>query len=538
MLAPDVHNGVTLEAVAGAIGVMKLDDSTQLNYATSSDRSPIDQLPTEILSLILQLTQPPSVFLDRSNLGAWHSVFWKSQGLKLSLILVCRRWYSVGVERLYQDVNLRHPAQIMALSNTLSSNSELTSLIKTLSVNGISWTIYKPNLSLISFVRDLIHACPKLSRLDVYDLLHCTDVDELWSSIDSSPVLTLNIHQDSSRLSLYGFQACTSLVSLSLDLSIQRSDICESVTLPYLTDLHLRFTLAIERIPESLDVLTETWTMPELRAISIRTRDCEPAPSLARFLKKHGGHIRYLSLFLNWISQSYTTHVIPTMNDLPMLLGPYPAVEHLVLGPFDTTWASALRHSEVKWLDVFLETRLFSTEVKRASVERDLRGAEFPKLRGLRLIDRALTFSLSEDLPRALPPQEGPGDGERWTWQYPGMHIEYRKGVLERMNDRYLDTFIDASVDAFCDEASDASSSSCSCQTLSDSDVDGEHDEDEDEAEPSPHSEEDSVGSDLDTGTDSTWSQCTGASLSFSEVSFPADSSESELGLEESGGHE
>jgi len=78
MSALDVHKSVTPEAVADAVSIMKLDDSTQLNYVASGDWSPIDQLPTEILSLILQLTQPPSVFLDRSNLGAWHSALWKS----------------------------------------------------------------------------------------------------------------------------------------------------------------------------------------------------------------------------------------------------------------------------------------------------------------------------------------------------------------------------------------------------------------------------------------------------------------------------
>ena len=66
--------------------------------------------------------------------GGPNSAFYQSIRTKKAIISVCKRWWQVGLEILYEDVVFHHIGQIPALVRTLEAHSKLGKLVKKLTV--------------------------------------------------------------------------------------------------------------------------------------------------------------------------------------------------------------------------------------------------------------------------------------------------------------------------------------------------------------------------------------------------------------------
>ncbi|EIW80815.1 hypothetical protein CONPUDRAFT_82854, partial [Coniophora puteana RWD-64-598 SS2] len=296
----------------------------------------INRLPTEILSEIIQLTVPPSVFVSRS-LSCTPESAWKSGLRSLKrLVLVSHSWYSAAVEELYRDISLHRLSQVYSLQRTLNAQPSLGELIKVLRITAlihVSEESWDPS-PLLTSIRDIIGLCPNLVRLDV-DRDISNREHTIFGQIFAPPftqLKTLNTLNTPFFFLDYAahFRALSSLSVILLD-SPRRETLPDPprIELPTLRELRMLFP-ARSGVPKSLDLITDCWTLPALRDVSVTACGCErwdpvevhPFEYYVRFFKRHGAGLRYLSLVFTFarIDSSYGAWPAPELGGIQRLL--------------------------------------------------------------------------------------------------------------------------------------------------------------------------------------------------------------------------
>jgi hypothetical protein len=92
-------------------------------FGSVRPRRPSPSLPTELLRMIFQLATSFDGlgfdWLDPPKTAPWS----RSSTTRRSIPLVCRHWYKIGIEFLYEHVVLFHISQIQALQQVLISKA-------------------------------------------------------------------------------------------------------------------------------------------------------------------------------------------------------------------------------------------------------------------------------------------------------------------------------------------------------------------------------------------------------------------------------
>ncbi|KAF9522669.1 hypothetical protein CPB83DRAFT_840332 [Crepidotus variabilis] len=105
---------------------------------------------------------PDFVVLDSSFILGPNSIWWRTQRIKCSIILVCRAWYNSGVAILYRDVDLRHfPELLNFLRSLKESTTNLGELVKSLNVSCLVPTTI--GLQFEQLIQAIFKLCPALT---------------------------------------------------------------------------------------------------------------------------------------------------------------------------------------------------------------------------------------------------------------------------------------------------------------------------------------------------------------------------------------
>src|ERR1700761_4840410 len=97
----------------------------------------MNTLPAETLFFIFRLALPPSwVLIHGDSLPPFPCPIWSADMcVKRAITGVCKTWYRIGVEFLYENVMLRSIGQLPAFVRTLETRRELGSFVRRLDVS-------------------------------------------------------------------------------------------------------------------------------------------------------------------------------------------------------------------------------------------------------------------------------------------------------------------------------------------------------------------------------------------------------------------
>ncbi|KAJ7152039.1 hypothetical protein C8R46DRAFT_1197779 [Mycena filopes] len=131
-----------------------------------------DDMPEEILLHILRLALPPSWIMDPGTYAPPfpHPVWSSDVPRKLAFLKVCKTWYRIALELLYDNVELRHIGQMVAFTRTLEDRPELGVLVRSLKL-----CYYIPHYAYAALhtaeAKKLFALCPAVTHLTFHPVL-------------------------------------------------------------------------------------------------------------------------------------------------------------------------------------------------------------------------------------------------------------------------------------------------------------------------------------------------------------------------------
>ncbi|KAJ7155256.1 hypothetical protein C8R46DRAFT_1296669 [Mycena filopes] len=356
-----------------------------------SPPSPTTTIPEEILLAIFRLALPPSWLMDP---GIWPPPFpglvWSSDVLtKLAFLRVCKMWYRIMLELLYENVELRQIGQLVALTRTLEDRPELGVLVRSLKF------CYAPNLRYLALhgteIKTLFALCPGVTDLTTFSIVYNFPIFKL-AHVPAITTLDLGDATPFSPIPSVLIALSPTLESLSLPLHPAEADSYPTLTFPRLQ--YLRFGGAM-----SSSFPTARWVLPALRLLSFRHNTlrgllppdldlvaallttCRPAP-LSTLT-----HLNLAQVF---------RHVRMTRTPLTDVLALCPALQHLVTTEEQLAGlpGEAPTHTGLRALDIFGS---HAGGVLPAPYLADLQCA-FPALRAYHIIDGPAAYFSGADL--------------------------------------------------------------------------------------------------------------------------------------------
>ncbi|KAJ7152042.1 hypothetical protein C8R46DRAFT_1357642 [Mycena filopes] len=129
-------------------------------------------MPEEILLHIFRLALPPSWILDPGTYAPPfpHPVWSSDVPTKLAFLKVCKTWYRIALELLYENVELRHIGQMVAFTGTLEDRPELGALVRS-----VKLCYYIPHHAYAALhtaeAKTLFALCPAVTHLTFYPLV-------------------------------------------------------------------------------------------------------------------------------------------------------------------------------------------------------------------------------------------------------------------------------------------------------------------------------------------------------------------------------
>lgn len=426
----------------------------------NAGRAPLRQPPPEILRMIFLDVFPPAFLLDASLTPGPESPWCLSTQMKLSMMSVCKIWYRIAVEMLYEDISFRRIGQISAFLRTLRNNPYLGSLVKAVSVHcfvphGYS-TLLHQNLERI------ISDCSRISRIafsvpytvQLYQTLPSLTYKNI-TQIEFGP--TIGFDSLSSALSELG----AVLVSLSMHIPLVPLLTTRPLRLQSLKKLRFRIG---HKSQNTVSNLASQWIMPSLQSLTFDI-DGEPFHRMScwkQFCTSHGRNLKCLVIVpIPWRHAKKSR-----LHELQDLLDLCPSLEHIVIPPFYEIELD-VSHPNVKWIDIWRSTH--SSQVPEFPIHRG-----FPAFRGFRAVDCA--FVNTPDITTLFPPDEVIDTARSFEYRFPGIQVRHDPRHLYMM------------------------------YTLDDDDEDTDYESAEDESEDDEEIDDDSLsdGSSIENGTSDT----------------------------------
>ncbi|KII93138.1 hypothetical protein PLICRDRAFT_35318 [Plicaturopsis crispa FD-325 SS-3] len=140
-------------------------DSSREAVTVSESEPHQVHLPNEILWAIFSYAIPPTGFLDPGLYGGPDSPWSLTLRTKKSFVLVCKAWWSVAMDILYEDVTFRRPGQISAFLRTLETSAfDVES-----SVRKIKVCAFIPRESTDAIKSDLTAVLSRCSRVSNFE---------------------------------------------------------------------------------------------------------------------------------------------------------------------------------------------------------------------------------------------------------------------------------------------------------------------------------------------------------------------------------
>ncbi|RDB18553.1 hypothetical protein Hypma_000308 [Hypsizygus marmoreus] len=395
------------------------------NTRGAANPSRVADLPPEIIRFILYWALPPSFLLDSALERGPHSSWAQVLRHKKWIVRVCRKWYVVGTEFLYQDVVFRRVGQIPAFLRTLKSSPAFFGD----AVKAITFSAYVPKNFGASFTqlsRQILGLCPRLQRVIFNSLFtlppsatvsvipqHIAHLDFGLSSIGYVLILPVLLHLSPtlSSLSIHLFCATTDS-GLSTPIHFPQIESLECNCRP--RTYGSREATGVN-LQAALLTLKDAWSLPKLKRLSSKSSNLGghvPISAIASFCAKHGKGLRFF--------QRITDEYDETLN-IQTILDACPKLEHLVFTI--RLLLPELSHRNVKWIDIL--SRDTTTAHQRHSLDHLKR--TFARLQGVRLISYALR---DLELPTHFPPDKVAGINDIFAYRIPGLNLRHDVGLL------------------------------------------------------------------------------------------------------------
>jgi len=337
-------------------------------------------LPPELLELIFQQAIPPYALLDTTLFPGDQSPWCQSLRLMKSITLVCRSWYHVGVQFLYESICIRRFPELQHLHETLAAPSSLKNLA--ILVKSLDIQCHIPQIFVSEFdstLRAIMKLCPSISGFG-------------YTSPCNLPFPGLQLtclKPHVTHLRLQNTVHYVELVSILRDLQHQllvlhvkichrqyqqyrefysedpKSPFCRGPAEVALPLLHTLSITPIDKLQNLnvLDVLQEHWVMPALERFTIYinlfiynsrapndsevVNDRELRRSIVVFLSTHGKALRLLHIGIPYFWFPAT--------DFKKVLEHCPLLERLVMHPATfrrVHWeCDEYFHANLRWLD-------------------------------------------------------------------------------------------------------------------------------------------------------------------------------------------
>ena len=416
---------------------------------------------------------PPS-FLVGSSLNAGSDSPWcEALRMKKSIVRVCKAWWKVGSELLYEEISMRRIGQIPALLRTLDANNSIGDMIKNLE---ISCFIPAGYLSLFQVDLARIFAlCFRITRLSFTAHTSTSAAENPLSCIAFPPslhdacakltCLECNHPMDPEYL-MSALRVCVNLQSLWICLPCMDGlDGCNVIGRRPLCLEHLqtlRLMIQSENASD-LSMITLHWRMPTLHNVIIHELSCLDDTVDWKykqdFFAAFGACLRYVHIRPHW-----PPHFIDAQNSIKHC----PVLEHLAIWPSPNLFQMSLSHQTVKWIDLWTSTE--GEEQTYTALRESLSQEALPSLIGLRELDGAL--SSQTDWPSVLPP-DSEVDVDGVEYRFAGVHVKHTARGIFKMDTIYYgedENESQISDSGSCDECSESVSESDSSRFSSDTD--------------------------------------------------------------------
>ena len=385
--------------------------------------------------MIFTRTIPPSFLIDSSLKCGSNSPWCECIRMRKSIIGVCKAWWKVGVELLYQEICIRRVGQIPALLRTLDSNNDIGNLIKTIEIS-----CFIPSGYLSVFSADLGHIfnyCPRVAELTFAARAYDSPLHEAVLCCPALPMIQFEACVSLTRLEFIIPTDCGDIVSvLQVCVNLRSLWICVAfpdgpdkgrvmrspISLARLETLRLTINESNE---EHLPLLGSYWSMPSLRRVVIdELNDLANSASSAYrndFFKAFGVRLRYLHI------RPYRACGNTYLLDVQGFLDRCPVLEHLAICP-SLRAPTPLTHPTVKWIDLWTSPKI--QDMHYLTLRESLSPQAFPGLLGIRELDHGL--SVMTDWPGILPPDAGLNEFGV-EYRFPGVHVQYTaRGIFKK----------------------------------------------------------------------------------------------------------
>ncbi|KAK7059897.1 hypothetical protein R3P38DRAFT_3252139 [Favolaschia claudopus] len=380
--------------------------SRQTGNHNRATQAPILSFPTELLLDIFDMVLPIDHFLrarpivrDRRVVDlneAWR----KSVATKKTIILVCKRWYTIGCTILYRDITLLSVESVFSLSATLETDSSLANHIRSLTFlfSTPQQQIYRPEIDDCAEKVAAIVKAPRTRSAPLLPALPCNITSLALGSHVHDGLFARPILQES----------CSRLQ----ELSVFADALLWRLVFPQLHTLRLTSngSLATFGLPDD-DKITLRAALPQLTHLTFRMHDRHHAFSEQRHLfaeyqlclQLYGEKLQYLQFPDCDGTPGEETNWVALLQKCPHLI-------HVVLPSWagvSLVWRNAdaaVRFRTVKHVDVWRgNVSLQAQELQNFEWARIL-ASLFPDAMTLRRMDGILQNVFLEALPRMLHP--------------------------------------------------------------------------------------------------------------------------------------
>ncbi|KAJ7155052.1 hypothetical protein C8R46DRAFT_1356323 [Mycena filopes] len=405
-------------------------------------KTTIQDLPLELLELILELVVPPAEWRPRLEPKGFFLLddgkpnpnrpWEKTMTAKKTLVLVCRDWCALRRPSLYRDITVVSTRSLDALWWTRRRNESLGRLVRSLTFNFTAEpeTTFGPPETSGRDMGDIVSLCPGLTQLNLFQSNYHHPFNAHQELVQIPSTVTslglgdrLNVAQLVSALDSESTPGiCDRLLELHLPLwRIPPTE--KPLSFPNLHTLHLTCTGAYEAdLAEDPDapIPTATWLLPQLRRLIFRTRSTQmrdPFREYFHFLQRHGHRIEYLE-FPDWLAEHWA------YTNYEALLKLCPVLRHVVLPvPARASVISGRTFPTVRRVDVWC-SRAHAADADDADAAIAALVADRTPFPNLETMPRMLDPALAEvilDLPRAFDAR----DAGFFAW--PGLVVLQRE---------------------------------------------------------------------------------------------------------------
>ncbi|KAK6992689.1 hypothetical protein R3P38DRAFT_3083659 [Favolaschia claudopus] len=320
---------------------------------------------------------------------------------KLAVIRVCKQWYRVGLEFLYESVTLHWIGQLPAFAEALEARANVGSFVRRLEIG--YWIPRGYHTLHDTEIQNIFRLCPRIIHFAFNPRIIPRSLRPFHTSLPSFPTIPLQLEGDSCRITYLEvcdrieYQSIVPILmhlgpmlqSLSIALPTQYGD-HDVLTFPHLHSLRL----CISR--DSVQP-RNYWAIPRLQQLLLHP----PVPQFDERVSTFGG----VAAFLTHYGQSLRMLSLASLDDpenLDEILHHCPKLQHLVVLEEFLLSSLQCRHEKVQVLEVFGTGRLTASLDWRIAFpalrsRRYLSGFHllYPSLPGIDGDEAALDYSLS-----------------------------------------------------------------------------------------------------------------------------------------------